>query len=189
MNLRDQIENYNSFNNQEVKDRVLILKYIDMFDDVLTRNNEFVHFTSSGLVLNKKRDKVLMIYHNIFKSWTWPGGHADGDNDLLGCAIREVQEETGIKTIIPLSTEIFSIDILPVHGHIKHSKYVASHLHLSVAYLLEADDEELLYVKEDENSNVNWLPLDTFMDLITEEHMKKIYYKILSKAKRLNYVK
>ena len=42
-----------------------------------------------------------MIYHNIYNSWAWPGGHADGESDLLGVAMREVMEETGIKNLKP----------------------------------------------------------------------------------------
>jgi len=33
-------------------------------------------------------------------------------------------------------------------------------IHLSVAYLLEADENELLVIKEDENSGVQWIPID-----------------------------
>jgi len=69
MNLREQIENYKPYNEQEEKDKQTILKYIDTFDDVLTRNNEFGHFTASSWAVNKERTKVLMIYHNIYKSW------------------------------------------------------------------------------------------------------------------------
>lgn len=47
MNLREQIKNYKPYNEQEEKDKQTILKYIDTFDDVLTRNNEFGHFTAS----------------------------------------------------------------------------------------------------------------------------------------------
>ena len=62
----------------------------------MTRQNEYGHFTSSAFVLNKERTKILMIYHKIYNSWAWTGGHADGDTDLLYTAIREVKEETNL---------------------------------------------------------------------------------------------
>ena len=80
--LRAQIENYVPYNDQEEKDKQTILKYVDTFDDVLTRDNEFGHFTASSWAVNKDRTKVIMIYHNIYKSWAWTGGHADGETDL-----------------------------------------------------------------------------------------------------------
>lgn len=189
MELRKQIENYTPLNEQEVKDKEMILSYMDLFEDVLTRENEILHFTSSGFVLNETRDKVLMIYHNIYNSWAWTGGHADGEDNLLEVAIREVQEETGVQNVKPLVDDIISIDILPVSGHIKRGKYVSSHLHVSFAYLLEVNENEVLRIKEDENSNVGWLPLDTYLDLVTEEHMKPTYNKIVNKAKSLKLVK
>ena len=64
MNLKEQIEKYEPYNEQEAKDKETMLKYINTFDDVLTRNNEFGHFTASSWVVNKERTKVLMIYHN-----------------------------------------------------------------------------------------------------------------------------
>ena len=64
-NLKKNIEKYKSFNEQEEVDKRIILKYINDFDDVLTRQNEYGHFTSSAFVLNKERTKMIMIYHNI----------------------------------------------------------------------------------------------------------------------------
>lgn len=185
MNLKELISKYEPYNEQEVKDKEMILKYIDLFDDVLTRENEIVHFTCSGFVLNKTRDKVLMVYHNIYNSWAWVGGHADGESDFLRVAIREVQEETGVKEVRPISEEIISLDVLSVLGHVKRGKYVTPHIHVSVAYLLEVDEEETLHIKEDENSNVDWLSLDSFLDLVKEEHMKPIYRKLIAKVKKL----
>lgn len=82
MGIREQIKEYNPYNEQEIKDKEMILKYIDTFADVFTRDNEIVHFTCSGFVLNETRDKVLMIYHNLYSSWPWSGGHADGEEHM-----------------------------------------------------------------------------------------------------------
>ena len=61
---------------------------INKNDDVLVRDNEIAHITSSGFIVNKLRTKVLMIHHNIYNSWGWTGGHADGDEDLLYVAMK-----------------------------------------------------------------------------------------------------
>ena len=66
-----------------------------------------------------------MVFHNIYRSWSWMGGHADGDRDLLAVARREVMEESGVKALRLLSPEIFSLEILTVDGHIKRGKYVS----------------------------------------------------------------
>ncbi|WP_455505301.1 NUDIX hydrolase, partial [Clostridium sp.] len=130
MNWIEDIKNYKPYNEQEAKDKDLILKCINLHDDILTRENTIAHITSSGYIVNKSRTKVLMIYHNIYKSWAWTGGHADGDSDLLHVAIKEAKEETGLKNVTPVMTNILGLDVLNVNGHIKKGKYVSSHLHL-----------------------------------------------------------
>lgn len=184
--LKEQIEKYIPINEQEKKDKEFMLKVFEDFDDVLTRENEYVHFTSSAFVVNKNRDKVLMIYHNIYNSWGWTGGHADGEEDLLSVAIREVEEETSVKNVKVLNNgEIVAIDTLPVAGHVKRGKYVASHTHLSVAYVFESDENDQIRIKEDENSNVAWQDIDKAVELSTEPHMKPVYTKIIDKVKQM----
>ena len=142
MGLREQIEKYSPYNEQEINDKEMMLKYIDTFEDVLTRDNKMCHFTASNWIVNKERTKVLMIYHNIYKSWAWTGGHADGDEDLLHVALKEANEETGLNNLKLLSDGIFGIQILTVDSHIKRGKFVPSHLHLDCCFLFEADENE-----------------------------------------------
>ena len=184
MNLREQIENYKSYNKQEENDKKIMLKYIDTFDDVLTRNNEFGHFTASAWVVNKKRTKVLMIYHNIYKSWAWTGGHADGENNLLETAIRELKEETGVKNVNVLDNNIFSLEIICVNGHVKRGKYVSSHVHLNLTYLFEVDENEILRIKLDENSGVKWINIEDVEKVSNEKWMiENVYKKLNEKLK------
>ena len=101
-----------------------------------------------------------MIFTKIYNSWSWTGGHADGDSDLLKVAIKEASEETGLKNIKPISKDIFSFRFLTVKWSFEDGDMYSSHLHLSVAYLLEADENEELVVNEDETKGVKWVPID-----------------------------
>ena len=187
MNYKEQINSYIPYNQQEEKDKEIMLKYIDIFDNILTRENEFGHFTASAWVVNKERTKVLMIYHNIYNSWAWTGGHADGDTDLLYTAISEVKEETGITNVKPIMNDIFSLEIIGINGHQKRGKYVSSHVHLNLTYLLEADENDRLFIKEDENSDVKWIKLDSVKDASSEKWLvENVYNKLNDK---LNSVK
>ena len=132
------IERYCPFNEQEEKDKALILNWIKTNDNAFSRENAVAHMTASAWVVNKDRSKVLMVYHNIYHSWSWLGGHADGETDLLAVAIREVKEEAEIRHVQPVSKEIFSLESLTVDGHMKRGCYVSSHLHLNVTYLVYA---------------------------------------------------
>lgn len=182
----DDIAAYVPRTEQEAADQALMLDYIRRFpDNILTRENRIAHFTASGFVVNKDCSKVLMAHHNIYKVWAWTGGHADGDADLLGVALREAREETGVTHIRPLSPAIASLDILPVWGHVKRGQWVSSHQHLNVTYLLTAAEDDALHFREGENTKVGWLPADRLLELTNEWQMDEVYTKLLERARAL----
>ena len=183
--LKEMIERYVPYNEQEENDKEMMLEYIRTFKDVLTRENRMCHFTASNWIVNKERTKVLMIHHNIYKSWAWTGGHADGDSNLLHVALKEAEEETGLKNLKLLSNGIYGIQIVTVDSHVKRGKFVPSHLHLDCCFLLEADEEEVLRIKEDENSGVQWIDIDKAVEVTKEEKMKPIYRKLNEKLDEL----
>lgn len=179
-----KIKNYQPFNEQEEMDRTLILNWIETQENAFSRENTVAHITASAWVVNKERSKVLMVYHNIYNSWSWLGGHADGETDLLAVAVREVKEEAGITNVRPVSDEIFSLESLTVDGHVKKGRYVSSHLHLNVTYLLEADSEEAVSIKADENSGVAWFTPGEALKKSTEPwFVEHVYGKLVKKLK------
>lgn len=185
LELINQIKKYKTFNEQEEKDKYLLLEWIMDHEDAFSRENKIAHITASGWVVNKDRSKVLMVYHNIYDSWSWIGGHADGETDLLATAMREVREETGIKNVCPVTDDIFSIEVLTVDGHTKNGNYVSSHLHLNVTYLLEADSGETVSIKADENSGVAWFTPEEALKKSTEPwFVENIYTKLLDRMRQ-----
>ena len=185
-NLINNIKKYHPYNEQEQMDKPLILNWIQKNEDAFSRENAVAHMTASAWVVNKERTKVLMVYHNIYNSWSWLGGHADGETDLLAVAIREVKEEAGISRVRPVSEEIFSLEVLTVDGHWKNGRYVSSHLHFNITYLLEADSAEAVSVKEDENSGVAWFAPREALEKSTEPwFVKNIYTKLLKKMQEI----
>ena len=175
-----RIENYTPFNEQEETDKQLILNWIRNNTNAFSRENTVAHMTASAWVVNPDKSKVLMVYHNIYNSWSWLGGHAGGETDLLAVALREVKEEAGISHISPVSEEIFSLESLTVDGHVKKGKYVPSHLHLNVTYLLEADSEEVVSIKADENSGVAWFSPEEALKKSTEPwFVEHVYAKLI----------
>ncbi|MDO5552029.1 MAG: NUDIX hydrolase [Lachnospiraceae bacterium] len=183
--LKAQLEIFQPCNEQEAADRDRILQALDTREGVFERTDETAHITASAWVVNLDRTRVLMVYHNIYHSWSWLGGHADGDADLLAVAMREVREESGLRSLRPVSDEIYSVEVLTVDGHEKRGKYVPSHLHLNVTYLLEADDSQPLFVKEDENSAAAWFELEDALAASAEPWLRdRVYRKLNEKLKQ-----
>lgn len=185
-NLIRAIEKFCPFNEQEERDRLQMLGWIRSNENAFSRENEVAHMTASGWVVNKDRSKVLMVYHNLYDSWSWLGGHADGETDLLDVALREVREEAGIRSVRPFSEDIFSLEVLTVDGHEKRGQYVPCHLHMNVTYLLVADEIEETRVKPDENSGVGWFTPEEALKASTEPwFVERIYKKLMEKVESL----
>ena len=182
MNLKEELKAYQPYNEQEEKDRDLILSLLETYPDIYTRDNRTVHMTASAWVVSKDRSKVLMAYHNLYDSWAWLGGHCDGDENLLHVALKEVREESGLKDVSPLQDGIFSLEVLTVDGHEKKGEYVSSHLHLNVTYLLEADSTQPLSSKPDENKAVAWFePEEVYVRSTEPWFIARIYRKLNEK--------
>ncbi len=172
---------YRPWNEQEARDRDIMLRALDASPDPFTRENEIMHFTASSWIVNRERTKVLMAYHNIYNAWAWTGGHADGDRNLLAVALREAREETGVHAE-PVMEDIYSLETLTVDGHEKRGRYVPSHLHLNVTYLLTADENEFIRAKADENAAVRWFTLEDALKNCSEPWMvARVYGKLNQK--------
>ena len=183
--LRQAIERYVPRCEAEERDRELMLRAMDAFPDVLRRENPVCHFTASNWITNAAHDKILLAHHNIYNHWAWTGGHADGESDLRSVALREAKEETGLIHLEPLYDGIFSIQCLCVDHHVRRGHYVASHLHLDCCYLWQADENQALRKKDDENSGVRWVPIDEVLATANEPVMDIVYAKLNERLKAL----
>ena len=107
-----------------------------------------------------------------------------GGTILYTARCLEFKEEAGIANVRPVSPDIYSLESLTVDGHVKKGQYVSSHLHLNVTYLLEADSDEAVSIKEDENSCVAWFTPEEALAKSTEPwFVTHIYAKLIDKLK------
>ena len=178
------IRAYLPFNQQEASDRAIILQQLETDPHVFDRDS-LAHMTCSIWTVDPTVTQTLTVFHNTYGSWSWIGGHADGERDLERVALRELEEETGVADarIVPCGPgNIFSLEVLTVDGHEKRGRYVSSHLHLNVTYLAMASPDEPLRVKPDENSGVRWVSLDEACALSSEPWIaERVYRKLVDK--------
>ena len=184
MRLFDIITNYKPMNQQEEYDRNQMLQFMKNNANYLDRENQIGHFTASMWTVNKERTKTLMVYHNLYNSWSWIGGHADGMENLIEVALKELREETGIKNVRLVTEDVFSLETLSVNGHMRKGVWVPSHLHFNLTFLAEAEETEELAVKEDENSAVQWWTFEEAFKVSTEQWMiENIYKKLIERSR------
>jgi len=116
-----------------------------------------MHVTGSAWVVSPSREKVLMLHHLKLNQWFQPGGHADGNHDILNVALKELTEETGLAQgqLRLLSEDVFDVDIhgIPaIHGD-------PAHEHIDIRFLVEIDDGVHI-PGNDESFEVRWVRLD-----------------------------
>ena len=184
MDIAKHIEAYEPENEQEEVDKAVILGVLARDERAFNRE-ALAHMACSIWVVSPDCAQTLLVYHNIYDSWSWIGGHADGERDLMSVALRELQEETGVShaKVVPLPAgNIYSLEVLTVDGHEKRRRYIGSHLHLNVTYLAVASPDEPIRVKPDENSGVKWVPLADAIALSSEPWIReRIYRKLIDK--------
>lgn len=188
MGLAEDVMAYQPVNEQEHVDRELILGRLAHDPHVADRSS-LAHLTTSAWTVDAAGERVLLCYHNIYDSWSWVGGHADGELDLAAVAARELAEETGVtraRLVDAGAGGIASLEVLTVDGHVKRGHYVGSHLHLNVTYLFVADSSLALRKKPDENSGVRWVALDEVFALSSEPWMcERVYEKLIARTREL----
>ena len=152
-----------------------IIRFVEGHTDCLLRTCASGHLTGSAWIVDASRRRALLTHHRKLDKWLQPGGHADGDPDLLAVALREAREETGLTRLKAVSTEIFDVDRhwIPTRGDMR------GHWHLDLRFLIEADAEEELIVS-DESRDLMWVELDRVAVLNPEESMLRLVRKTIT---------
>lgn len=126
------------------------------------------HLTGSALVVDDRREHVLVLLHTKLQRWLQPGGHADGDHELAGVALKEATEETGI---VGLRVLVPAVD-LDVH-EVDHGDELGRHLHLDLRFVVVAPPEAAV-VGNHESQGLRWVTLEQLEELADEEGLVRL---------------
>ena len=135
-----------------------MLDFVRSAPHCFERSHAAGHMTGSAWLLNPAGDKALLTLHHNLQRWMQTGGHADGDPDTLRVALKEAEEESGITGIVPISEEIFDIDIHLIPA--RPAKGEPAHYHYDVRYLLRAPHEQ--YAISHESDDLAWWSSEDF---------------------------
>lgn len=175
MNLKQNLLDYIPSSSREIIVKKKMLAFLESYDNCFHRELEIGHFTASAFLLDSTKQKFLLLHHKKLHIWTQPGGHTDGNTNLLEVAIRETQEETGIEDITPIFKDIFEIEIYKIPKFQKEEE----HLHFDVKFLLKTTSNNNFSINHESN-DINWFDLH---DLSTIKHLS-LSSSIIKMAKR-----
>lgn len=157
---------------QEVACKKNMINFIQEHEDCFERSLEIGHITASAWLLDKDGSKGLLMHHKKLNKWVQLGGHCDGDSDVLAVAIKEAQEESGIQDIVPVSHDIFDIDIhlIPARGAEKE------HYHYDVRFLLRVTSDEKI-MQNHESKELRWIGKDLSVLPTQQESVVRMFNK------------
>ena len=178
MDIRDKLEikleNYLVLYPNEKLTTQTMIDFFKKNQNCFERNNLRGHFTGSAWVLDESHSWIVMTHHRQLKLWLQPGGHADGNADLLDVAINETKEETGLKKLKIISDEIFDLDIQKIPQY----KDIPPHFHYDVRFLLETKRNSNQIKVSSESHDVAWIHKDNVLDKNNEYSIKRMLNKI-----------
>jgi len=173
-----QIQNYHPTDQHEAAMAMRLQQFLeangprDPFVRELTGQvPEWGHVTGSAWIVTPDYTQCLMLHHAKLGKWVQPGGHCDGETNVLEVAAREANEETGLQ-VTALSQDIFDIDIhvIPEYWN------TPQHLHFDVRYLFTANPRQPL-ISNHESRGVRWVTLEEAIQLSDEETVARMVRK------------
>ncbi|GGD57578.1 NUDIX hydrolase [Emticicia aquatilis] len=171
--LLDLLENHNPSDNNELKMTNETIEFVKTNEDCFKRELLIGHVTGSAWIVNDARTHVLMMHHRKLNQWFQPGGHCDGDPDVLNVALKEANEETGLKNLKVVDGKVFDVDV----HLIPERKGIPAHYHYDVRFLIESDMNEPLIVTEESN-DLAWVSLDKIAEHNDSESIMRMARKI-----------
>lgn len=177
------IRDYFPKDEAEAKDRAHLLR---LNSELIGKSREDLHhFTTSSIILNESLDKVLFIYHRVYHSWGWPGGHVEDGEELFASCLREIHEETGLRYIKPITRKPMGMELQTVEAHVKEHERIMAHFHINFTFGFTAREGDELIANFSETQGVKWIPIEDLEKYVNEEHMLPIYRKYIHRLKRM----
>ena len=148
--------------------------FINGNNDCFKRELAIGHITGSAWLVDDDMDRALLTHHRKLDRWLQPGGHADGDSDVMAVSLREAREESGLPEIIPVSPMLFDIDIhlIPERGD------EAAHYHYDCRFLLRSVGDDR-YIVSDESHDLAWIPFEDMGKYTDEISVTRMVEKTL----------
>lgn len=166
------LENYRPINSDDKKQAEKVLKFVSGNPQCFERSFLKGHITGSAWVVDDSGEKVLLTHHKKLNKWLQLGGHADGNPDVFAVALREAEEESGLKNFNVVVPVIFDLDV----HLIPERKNEPAHFHYDIRFVFKADSSAPLKITE-ESRDLAWVFLNDLEQYSTEASLLRMRKK------------
>jgi 8-oxo-dGTP pyrophosphatase MutT (NUDIX family) len=171
--LLDLLDKHSPIDENELKMRNETIEFVKTNEDCFNRELFIGHVTGSAWIVNDARTHVLLTHHRKLNQWFQPGGHCDGEPDVLKVALKEANEETGLKNLNVVDGEVYDVDV----HLIPERKGIPAHYHYDIRFLIEGDMNEQLIITEESN-DLAWVSLEKIAERNDSESIMRMMRKI-----------
>ena len=131
------------------------------------------HFASGGVVIKlEEGDVKVLLIKDSYGHWTWPKGHIELRETPEIAAVREIKEETGLKTL-ELLEEVGKQEYWYTLKGVRIFKVV----HI---FLVKAETGEELKIQKEEIAEGKWLKPEGALVRIEYEGSKEILERAIN---------
>lgn len=126
-------------------------------------------YAAGGLVRRRGDDgvwRIALVHRPRYGDWSLPKGKADGDESAEETAIREVEEETGLRC--RLLHEVDTVRYEDRNGRPKVVRY----------WLMEPDEEPGAFTPNDEVDELRWCTGSDAVKLVTYDHDRTLVARL-----------
>lgn len=169
------LANYTPWNEEEAVYVRQLKQFLEYGWNQYDRSNLVAHIVTDAWIINPERTKVLLVVHAASGAWLAPGGHADGNPDVLESAWREAVEETGLArdALTPLLGHgLFDINTGSVPTRQKPHGTEPIHIHFDVCFAFEAREDAPLQIS-DESLELAWKPVEEALEMMMDCHKRR----------------
>ena len=113
------------------------------------------HFCASAYIVNPENKKVLLVKHKKYNKWLQPGGHIEDNETPEEAAVREVYEETGIKSTLVGEHFPREDDLIRPLG-IQYNRKDNGDRMVDIIYVGKPNNPEEPLKVSDESNDIGW---------------------------------
>lgn len=121
---------------------------------------------AAAVAIFNAQNEILMLHRTDNNKWTMPGGTLEFGESLIGCAIREVHEETGLDVVVQDIVGTYTnpnVLVAYSDGEVRQE--------FTIVYYAEADADSVTI--DAESSEYQWISLDEVVSLPLADSQKR----------------